>query len=372
MRIVCDRKSLLAAIGAVGSVVPPKSPKAVLTFVRLAVHSGVGATLSATDMEVGVTHEVVGVSSGESGVVLLPTSRIQQILAASTDQEITIETEGEDVPTLVVSGARSKFRLPTEDPDIFPEVPAFTAADYHEVATKDLRKAIRRTMFATDPESTRYALGGCLFECKGESLHVVATDGRRLARQILVVTLNGTPEDASPVLPLKALKLLDRVTTDYGSVRIAFERNGCLLQTAETTIYTRLVEGRFPRYQDVFPASPTVRVPLTAGPLLRAVTQAAILTSNESRGVDLAFGGGVLVFSTNAADVGQARVELPIDYAGDTVELALDPRYLTDALKALPEDAGLVMDLIDHKSAAVLRTTDDEYAYVLMPLTRDR
>ena len=144
-----------------------------------------------------------------------------------------------------------------------------------------------------------------------------------------------------------------------------------LVRTERAVIYSRLVEGRFPRYQDVFPTNVEVKIPLEVGPLRLAVEQASIVTSEESRGVDFRFGDGVLKLASQAADVGSSHVELPIAYEGKPVEITFDPRYLTDALKTLDDNAAITAELIDSKNAAVFQT-DDRYTYVVMPLTRDR
>src|SRR5205807_3857338 len=81
-----------------------------------------------------------------------------------------------------IRGLHSEFTLPVEDASLYPEVPDFGATSYHIVAAADLRKLIRRTIFATDVDSTRYALGGVLVELTSESITMVGTDGRRLAR----------------------------------------------------------------------------------------------------------------------------------------------------------------------------------------------
>ena len=125
------------------------------------------------------------------------------------------------------------------------------------------------------------------------------------------------------------------------------------------------------RKQDVFPGAFEAKIPLEAGPLLSAVEQASIVTNEESRGVDFTFADGLLKLSSRAADIGSSHVELPIHYEGKAIEITFDPRYLTDALKTLDDDAPLVAELIDHKSAAVFKT-EDQYTYVVMPLTRDR
>jgi DNA polymerase-3 subunit beta len=233
---------------------------------------------------------------------------------------------------------------------------------------------IRRTIFATDVESTRYALGGVLVELTAESITMVGTDGRRLARMSAPAEAeNDAPTPpGSPVVPVKALKLIERNLDDGDPpVHIAIQGTAAVLvRTDRAVIYSRLVEGRFPRYQDVFPANVDVKIKLEAGPLRMAVEQASIVTSDESRGVDFRFGDGLLKLSSQAADVGSSHVELPIAYQGKPVEITFDPRYLSDALKTLDDTAEITAELIDSKNAAVFRT-DDRYTYVVMPLTRD-
>ena len=157
MKARCKRKELLAAFGMVSGVVPTRSPKPILQNVKMVVDPEVGTTLMATDLEVGIRHKVYGVTAYEAGSVILPTNKMQSILSTTSDAEIDIETVGDK---LMVRSTYAKFDLPSEDASLFPEVPDFTATSYHVVAAADLRKLIRRTMFATDVESTRYALGG--------------------------------------------------------------------------------------------------------------------------------------------------------------------------------------------------------------------
>jgi DNA polymerase-3 subunit beta len=372
MKAICNREGLLAAFGMVGGVVPARSPKPILQNLKLVADPDEGSTLMATDLEVGIRHRVIGMKVEQPGAVILPTQRMGSILRTSDDEELYIEADGDQ---LVVRGRNAEFKLPGEDPDLYPEVPDFAATSYHEVAAADLRKLIRRTMFATDVESTRYALGGVLVELSDEAITMVGTDGRRLARMTAPAEAqNGaTPPSGSPVVPVKALKLIERNLDDEDApVHLAIQSGvAVFVRTERAIIYSRLVEGRFPRYQDVFPAEVEVKIPLEAGPLRLAVEQASIVTSEESRGVDFRFGGGVLKLASQAADVGSSHVELPINYDGKAVEITFDPRYLSDALKTLEDTDAITAELIDSKNAAVFKT-DDRYTYVVMPLTRER
>lgn len=372
MRAFCNRDGLLSAFAMVSGIVPARSPKPILQNVKLIADEEEGSILMGTDLEVGIRHRVLGVRIEEPGAVILPTAQMGSILRTSGDEELDLSTEQDH---LIVRGQHSEFKLATEDASLFPEVPDFAATSYHILPAAELRKLIRRTMFATDLESARYALGGVLVELGPTSVAMVGTDGRRLARMTTNATTENEPPPptGTPVIPVKALKLIERnLVDDDLLVHLAIQAGtAVLVQTESAVIYSRLVEGRFPRYQDVFPANVDVRVPLEAGSLRLAVEQASIVTNDDSRGVDFQFRSGVLKLSSQAADKGSSHVELPINYEGKPVEITFDPRYLVDALKTLDDAAPLTAELIDAKNAAVFKT-QDQYTYVVMPLTRER
>ena len=154
-------------------------------------------------------------------------------------------------------------------------------------------------------------------------------------------------------------------------VHIAVHPAEILIRTGSTTVSARLVDGRFPRWRDVFPERPeAMRVSLVVGPLLGSVRQAAIVTSDQSKGVDFSFEPGQLVLSGRSAESCESRIELPIEHAGETVRIKLDPRFVSDFLRVLDPATTIQVELTDSQSAAVCRT-DDGYGYVIMPLAVD-
>jgi DNA polymerase-3 subunit beta len=202
----------------------------------------------------------------------------------------------------------------------------------------------------------------------------VGTDGRRLAKmEVPAMSVGGhQTADAMTIVPAKAMQLMERALNDNDAeIQLAAHANDILVKSPRVTIYSRLVEGRFPKWRDVFPQrSGAARVELTVGPLYSAVRQAAIVTSEESRGVDFTFEAGTLVLAGKAAELGQSRVETPISYDGPALSITLDPRYVSDFLRVLDPEKVITMELKDAESAAVC-TTDDGYGYVIMPLARD-
>lgn len=370
MKISCDREQLLQAFQTAASVAPSRSPKPILQNVKLEV-TGDKVTLLATDLEVGIRHNVTGVDVQSPGVVILSVARFGSILRESNDETLHIESDGQGT---TVRGERSQFKLPAEDPAEFPQVTAFDASDYHTVPGRLLRELIRRTAFATDNESSRYALGGVKLEIADDQITAIGTDGRRLAKMTGPVGTQGKAIDAAQttIVPTRAMTLIERaIAPTDDEVQFAVKGNEFLVHTERATISARMLEGRFPDWRKVFPESDGgVKLDLAVGAMLTAVRQAQIATSDESRGVDFTFGQGMLVLSGKAAEVGQSRVEMPIGYDGDELTVTLDPRYVIDFLKVIDSGKTFCFEVQDAESAAVC-TTDDGYGYVIMPLARN-
>ncbi len=370
MKFTCEREKMLSAFLVAASVAPSRSPKTVLQHVLLTATEQETA-LMATDMEIGGRVEGAGVTVESPGRLLLPVDRFGPLLRESTDDKIVVEVQSSGT---LVCGERSEVILSREDPDEFPEVEPFEETKYHQVAARLFREIIRRTVFATDTESGRYALGGVLLEFEPDKIIAVGTDGRRLAKmEGPAQSVNGHElTDVPTIIPARSMQIIERALADEdGEVLIAVRNNDVVVKGNRETIFTRLVEGRFPKWRDVFPQRrEAVRVELAAGPLYVALRQASVVASDDSRGIDFAFGDGVLLLSGSTAEVGQSRVELPISYEGPPITVTLDYRFVSDFLKVLDGEKVFTLEVEDGESAALF-TTDDGYAYVVMPLARN-
>lgn len=369
MQIQCDREKLLKAFQTAASVVPSRSPKPVLQNVKLETTND-GIALTATDLEVGIRIDLSGFPTTSAGQALLPVDRVGSILRESPDDQLTITSDGRRV---VIEGQRSKFQLPCEDPASYPDVQAFNADAYHEVPAAAFRGLVRRTIFATDNESTRYALGGILLELGDEEIIGVSTDGRRLAKQVGPAKAVGQAASGEEmtIVPARAMHLLERATAENNEqIFLAVRDNAVLVQSQRTTVYARLIEGRFPNWKAVFPTrDELVEISLTVGGFHAAVRQAAIVIGQERRGLDFRFADGTLEMVGQGGELGESRVELPVAYDGPEIRVRLDPRYVSDFLKALEPDQNLEFGVKDGETAVVCKT-DDGYAYVIMPLSQ--
>lgn len=368
MKAVASREGLLTAVQVAMSVAPLRSPKAILQNIKLDLTEN-QATLMATDLEQGIRYRVSGLTIEQAGVAILPAQSVAQILRELPDETITLESTAQGVR---LSGASSRFDLLTGDPLDFPEIPDFGVDAPHKLKAGTLATMIRRTLFAIAPENSRYALHSVLMEVddSGEA-RLVATDGKRLALMPGTVTSVGVRREGDSLLAPKSLALLQKVLLDpEEEVEVGLHLNEALFRTSKVTVYSRLVEGRFPRYQEVFPAEAKITIPIGVGPFFSALRQARIVTTDESRGVDFTFGEGELVLSTRGAESGQSEVRMPIAHQGATLQVTFDPVLLIDALKVLEPEEEVVLHFADARKAVVLRT-EDRFAYIVMPLARE-
>lgn len=367
MKATYHREGFLSAVQLASAAVAARDVKPILRNLKVITEPD-RCTLMATDLELGIRLEVRGIRVEEPGEAILPAARTLAILRESTDEELYLDADGD---RCLLKGQFNEFEMPSEDPANFPDVPAFAEEKYHELKAGDLREMVRRTIFAAATENPRYAVTGILWELEGDEARLVATDGRRLAVVQGLATGQGghATKGQTPVVPTKAMALLERNLQDADErVRVSLRPNEVLFKTERAMVYSRLVEGRYPAYREVFPKKPTTKIPLTAGPFHAAIRQAAIMTDEESKKVVFTFGKKNLTLQASGAETGRSKVEMPLDYDGKSLEIKFDPRFLTDMLRVLEPDAALTLELVDGSSPALLRCGAN-YSYVVMPLS---
>jgi DNA polymerase-3 subunit beta len=367
MKVRCHREGLLSGVQLASVAVPSRDLKPILQNIKV-IADGDHCTLLATDLELGTRLEVPGIQVEEPGEALLPAGRLLAILREAPDDEMIIEA---DPQTCMVRGEHNEFEMGGEDPGEFPDVPAFSEETYHELASGLLREMIRRCIFAAAAENPRYALTGVLWELEGETTRLVATDGRRLAvTQGPAIGHGGQDtKGQTHVVPTKAMQLLERNLQDPEEpVRVCLRPNDVLFKTGRAVIYSRLVEGRYPPYREVFPKKQAAKVPLTVGPFHGAIRQAAIMTDDESKKVVFSFDKKKLTLQAQGQKTGRSKVEMLLDYEGKNVKIAFDPKFLTDMLRVLNPDDALSLELIDGNSVALFRCGEN-YSYIVMPLS---
>jgi len=369
MKITVHRQGLLALCKTILGVIPTgKQVMPVLANFQVSTTDN-GITVQGTDTEIGLRLDLRSVAVLEAGAALWPAAKLTAILGELPDDSLTITSD--NTTTTIVTDS-TEFELPGEDPSIFPDMPVVSGLVGYSLLASDVQKFITRTLFAVAEENARYtATRGILWDVRGTALHLVATDGRRLAVTEQEVETNGTaPPQGQPVVPEKALVLLARLLTDPDErIMVTLRANEILVQSERGLLYSRLVEGRFPNWQAVIPASKdcVATAKVRVGVLLTAVRQAATMTDEQTRRVQFAFTDGRLTLSAQGPQTGRAKVAIPIAFTGPALTIYLAPQAVLDFLKVLPTDEEVTWHLQDATSPSLL-TTADHYRYVLVPI----
>ncbi|MFL2871288.1 MAG: DNA polymerase III subunit beta [Pirellulaceae bacterium] len=371
MRLTFNRESLLAAFQTVATVAPSRSPKPILQCVKISASTD-QVVLMATDTEIGIRLSVEDIDVEAPGNAILPVSEFGNILRESTDEKLSVAVSESSVD---ITGESSLFNMAFQNPDEYPDVNGAESESFLKLPAKLLKELIRRTLYATDNESSRYALGGVLLEMSSSNLVAVGTDGRRLAKMEGPVEVVGAVDlgDSNTIVPSKSMGLIDRALSNpEEEVTVSLSEGHLVVRTSTAMITTGLVEGRFPKWREVFPNfSDPSEINLTVGPVYSKLRQASIMTSDESRGIDFSFDSGTLKMHGLTAQKGEAKTELPVAYDGDPLTISMDHRYVADFLKTLDNESPFTISVQGNESA-VLFTTEDGYNYIVMPLARDR
>ena len=355
--VTIPKAELLDALAAVGRAVQSRGPRPILQNVRIG-----DGLISGTDLEVRIDRIIGEVCEP----FLVPHERLLAIVRAATGDEVTLKT---GATTVTVKCGGGKWALPTEE---VAEYPTWEPADLKAICrlpADQFARAARATTYATDSESRRYALGAVLLEVKGGNPTWVATDGRRLA--CVETETDQAVDDSATLVPSRVLDIVAGMATGDGSVQIEANAKEVRFELDGVTITGTLIDGRFPRWRDVVGDPDGEASVLDVQELLAAVRSAMIVTSEQSKGIDLSWAGDKLTLSARSAEYGESTVRCPVTQAGTTSGTKLDPRFVVDFLRSIPPDEEPQVDVYatDQQSRVLLKC--GPYTGVIMPLAAD-
>ncbi len=365
MKVNFNRTAFVEALGLITTIVPARTPKPILRCVHI-TSGEQDVSIGATDLEVGIKYLVSEVQVEQDGEVVVQADRLNAIVRESSDEVLTLETtEG----ACEIKGADSHFSIFGQEPSQYPALPSLEGQVDIELELNNLQAGIEQCLFATAKESSRYAINGVLWEIKGKKLFLVATDGRRLAR--CKVNLSSKPDESVAaqklIVPSKTMALIDKLGSDKkDKIVVKLVDNKIMFSCANVVIGSVLVEGNFPNYEDIIPSDHDKKLVLSTEAVLSAVRRAALLTSEESRGIKLSIKKDSLIFSSRAPETGAAQISMSINYDGEPIDIGFNPQFLIDVLRVMrtPE---FEMELGQTDRPGLIKSGTD-FLCVLMPI----
>ena len=377
MKIRIEKNVFVNGLLQVLNVVGSRTSLPILSNVLLHAQNGM-LELTTTNLDLGIRCTVKA-NVLEEGKIALPARKLASIAKALPEGELELDCSQNQAK--LVCG-RSKFRIMGMDDKEFPSLPVFQQDQSFELEQQQLKSMLRHVSFAQSEDENRYLLNGVFFSFKTENektdLNLVATDGRRLSVIQHSVETPSAFKDIEFILPAKTVLELERLLQQSALIKIFFNDKQIAFELAledaakesglSNTIYlvSKKVEGRFPNYQQVIPQSAEYRVRLDRALMLECIQRASLVSSLDNNTVKLKFSENLLEISASSAEFGEAQESVAIEYTGNPVTIAFNPRFLTDPLKALQEDE-IFFEFKDELSPGVLKT-NDRFLCVVMPL----
>ncbi|MDD5556136.1 MAG: DNA polymerase III subunit beta [bacterium] len=361
MKITCARDEILDGIQSVQNVSGLRGTIPILANVLIEAGKD-SVTFTATDLEVGI-RRTIPARVERKGAITLPAKRLHAILRELPGKDVSLEAG--DQKEAVIRHGTSFFRILAMPKEEFPDLPDHTGWPSVSVPQALLAELIRLTSYAISRDESRYVLTGLYLAVSKNKITGVATDGRRLAHyETAVEGLDG--KDRKMLIPAKAVAEIGRILSAEGDASIHMGTNQAAVSVGSCTLVTRLIEGHFPNYDQVIPSKPKHVLALDREELLNATRRVALMTSEQANSVRMALRKNSLVISTAAPDVGEAREELTIAYAGEEVVIAFNPHFLTDALKSIVEKE-ITFEFTDALNPGLIRS-GKSFLYVIMPI----
>ena len=332
MKFTITREQFQEGLVAVAASVPAKTTLPVLTNILLEATKD-GLRISGTDLDIAVS-TTVSASVDQEGAITLPARKLVEIVRELPSASIRFTASGEQRVTLECG--KSKFKLLGLPREEFPAFPTVSFAGGWTVAAKELHKLIGHVAFAASTEESRPILNGVLWELRPDKMRMVATNGHRLAR--MDVPVSGGKTQADLIVPPKALDQIRRLFGADDKVEMARSDNHLGFRSATTQVYTRLIEGPYPNYEQVIPRENDKVATADKAALAAALRRMSTVASDQTHRIRMAFSSGGCKLSVQTPDLGEAQDELTVTYEGEPLEIGFNATYLLEILKFIPTD----------------------------------
>ncbi|HPF69364.1 MAG TPA: DNA polymerase III subunit beta [Candidatus Krumholzibacteria bacterium] len=372
MKFAIQQNELQKALDIIANVVPAKTTLPILTCVLMEAKGG-RLTLSATNLDISITTSTGKVEIKDEGRVAIPATKFVPFVRSLRSGEVTISQKGEQIR---LDSGKARLTENTMNAEEYPKLKPLAEKDGLEIDAASLIDMINETSYAVSRDETRPALMGILWEIRGASLTLVATDAHRLARSARTMEWDASG-DRNVIVDTAGLRQLPRIVAslegdEAATVTMFLGENQLSFRAGDTVLHTRLLEGPFPDYSAVIPKDNDKHVTVDKAEFVQAIRRVSITADRITSQIRLGIEKGRMELGARGTEGSQSEDELAVSYDGAALEIGFNFNYLQDILKNLRSDT-VTLSLRDAQSAALLRPVGEDGAdagvlCLLMPL----
>lgn len=331
MRFTITREKLQEGLVAVAGSIPTRTTLPVLSNLLIET-DGDGVRFSGTDLDTAVSVRVPA-EVEEPGAITAPARKLQEIARELPPTPAAVSAQGD---AITLTSGRTRFRLNGLPRDEYPSFPSVDFDSSWSLSGAELNQLIQHVAFAVSTEETRPILNGVLWELREGEMRMVATNGHRLAKMTIPRESEGATGDL--IVPPKALSQVQKLFSAGDTVEVARSENHLGFRGNGVQIYTRLIEGPYPNYEQVIPKDNDKILVADKAALNAAIRRMAIVASDQTHRIRLSLGGPMLKLSVQTPDLGEASEEMAIEYDGAPLEIGFNANYLLELIRYMPTD----------------------------------
>jgi DNA polymerase-3 subunit beta len=354
------------------NVVASRSTMPILSNVLIEAEEG-HISLTTTNLDLGIRCRIKSEVT-ERGSITLPVRKLATIVKELPVNEVFLETSEKNQAKITSGG--SLFKIMGISSEEFPPLPTFENRKVFELSQDEIVNMLKSVSYAQSTDENRYILNGVYFNFADEKLTLVATDGRRLGLTGLDLEVS-EENTGSLILPAKTVAELERLMGKGEKVNIAFNDRQAAFEIGldeagdsglvdHLYLVSKIVEGNYPNYRQVIPKETEHRVKIERELMLECVHRAALVTSDKSNSVKIKVSKNLLEISGQSSEYGESHESMAIAYDGPEVQVAFNPQFLMEPLKALNKDE-VFFEFKDELSPGLFKTLDN-FICVIMPL----
>lgn len=363
MKFIVNSAYLLKQLSNINGVITTNPVVPILENFLFELEKG-SLTVTASDLQTSMITELQ-VESKERGNIAVPARILLETLKNLPEQPVTFSIDDSTYSIEIISD-NGRYKLSGENATDFPKVPSVSNDFSAEISSDVLARAINNTIFATSNDELRPAMTGVYVNLGEKNTTFVATDGHRLVRyrRTDIHSDNGN----AIIIPRKALNLLKATLPGENTpVTIDFNLANAFFKFGNIRMICRLIDERFPDYENVIPTQNTIKMTIARTELLSALKRISIYANKTTHQVRLKITGSELQISAEDLDFSnEANERLSCDHEGEDIEIGFNAKFLVEMLTNLDADQIKLNMSAPNKAGVILPIDQDKSEDILM------
>ena len=362
MKFVCERNIILKEISMAQEIISSKNVISILSNMYLEAEND-SLTIKATDMKVNFETKVP-VTVLEPGPATVFGEKFLGILSSAPEGEIEFDYRDNKVK-IKTSVKKANFQLKSMASENYPEFPVSEAA-YFEIPVKEFKDMINQTVFAVSDDETRYFMNGVYMEKSEDKIIMVATDGRRLA--YIDKEEKNISDFSGIIIPPKILQIIQKRAGDEGLIALSITEKNIFVRFGSYNLSSVLLEGQFPNYRKVIPEEQTSSLTVKRMEMLDALRRVSLLVEQKSHRVYFGIKPGMMEIYSEEGEIGEAKEDIPCQYDGEEMALALNYRYIEEPFKVMAGDEIKISFTAPSKAITIVPVPQTDFFHIVMPM----